>query len=431
MKPDAPARLPQHAKSLRCFPVQAGASEFMLRLPSALFATATVPLIYALGAELDDRRAGLVAALLIATNATFIEWGQTARSYALFVALATLASVLFVRGIKRGSAACLAGYIASGTASVYAHLFGIFAVPSQWLSLFLFRPPRKRIIRLSLCMLAIGVLAVPAFYYAISGDAGNEAWVPKTSFEVLAKMFPIYAGAFRGRQTILTTLLLVLYLIGMILAIVRTPRSKWFAPGYLLVSILLPMVLAFAVSVVKPIFVDRYLLTGVPLFALVAAMGFVRLRPRLANTTVIVLLILSLMQSFSYYNSPSIQDWRGVVDFIATNSQPGDSLAVYPSYYTDPIDYYVSHGSAKTFPTIVYPAPTGPWEDAVSRKRFLSSFEDLDHRIWLTFPTVAPPRYTEVRMISETDLTLILGKTRIVEEPRFAGVRLLLLEGKH
>ncbi len=409
----------------------AGTSEFMLRLPSAFFATATVPLIYALGVELDDRPAGLLAALLIATNATCIEWGQTARSYAMFVALATLASVLFVRGVKRGSPSCPAGYVASGTASVYAHLFGILAVPSQWLSLFLFRPARKRIITLSLCMLAIVVLSAPAFYYAIAGDFGNEAWVPKTSIRVLASMFSIYAGAFQGRLTIVTAPLLVLYLAGIILALVRTPRSEWSGPGYLLVSILLPMVLTVAVSVIKPLFVYRYLLAGLPLFALAAAMGLARLRPRLANATIIVLLILSLRQSYSYYNSPANQDWRGVVDFIATNSQPGDSLVIYPSYYTEPIDYYVTHGGTKTFPGIVYPAPTGPWEDAVSRKRFLSSFDDLDHRIWLTFPWEAPPRYSGVGLISEADLTLILGKTRIVEEPRFAGVRLLLLEGKH
>jgi mannosyltransferase len=67
-----------------------GASEFMLRLPSALFAAAAVPLVYALGTELRDRRTGLVAALLVTVNATCILYAQTARSYSMFVALCIL-----------------------------------------------------------------------------------------------------------------------------------------------------------------------------------------------------------------------------------------------------------------------------------------------------------------------------------------------------
>jgi hypothetical protein len=43
----------------------AGSSEFMLRLPSAFFDTASVPLIYSLGTEPRNRRAGLFAALLV------------------------------------------------------------------------------------------------------------------------------------------------------------------------------------------------------------------------------------------------------------------------------------------------------------------------------------------------------------------------------
>ena len=48
----------------------AGNSEFVLRLPSVVFDTATVPMVYLLGKELGSRRAGLIAALMLTLNAT-------------------------------------------------------------------------------------------------------------------------------------------------------------------------------------------------------------------------------------------------------------------------------------------------------------------------------------------------------------------------
>ena len=155
-----------------------GSSEFMLRLPSAVFGTATVPLVYVLGTELWDRRTGLMAAMLVTVNATSIQYSQTARSYTMFVAFATLASIFFIRSTKRdASSRRLAGYVVSGTFTVYSHLFGIFALPSQWLSLFFFRPDRKMAIRLTVCIVTIGLLSVPAFFFSISSHDWNLDWI--------------------------------------------------------------------------------------------------------------------------------------------------------------------------------------------------------------------------------------------------------------
>ena len=82
----------------------------------------------------------------------------------MHVALATLAAIFFVRSVQRGSSpADLAGYVVSGTLNIYTQLFGIFAVPPQWLSGFLFRLGRKGAIRLTICALVIGALSLPAF----------------------------------------------------------------------------------------------------------------------------------------------------------------------------------------------------------------------------------------------------------------------------
>jgi mannosyltransferase len=184
----------------------AGSSEFMLRLPSAIFAVATVPLVYALGVELRDRRTGLLAALLVTVNATCIRYAQNARSYSLMIALCTLAAFFYVRGVKRGGPASLLGYVVSATGSVYAHLFGVMALPAQWLSLFLFRPDKKTRIILTACIFTIGLLVVPAFFFAITGDHGNDSWVHRTSPAMVAHLPFLFAGEFDGRLSKLALL---------------------------------------------------------------------------------------------------------------------------------------------------------------------------------------------------------------------------------
>ena len=252
-----------------------GSSEFVIRLPSALFDALTVPLVYALGEELSNRRVGLVAAVLVSVNATSIRYAQTARSYSMYVALATLASIFFVRSVKRGSSpANLAGYVVSGILTIYAHLFGIFAVPAQWLSIFLFQPGRKSAIRLTICALVIGALSLPAFFFGIAGHHGSLGWIAKTSLNSVIELVLSFAGAFDGQVTIFSVILAGLYIVGVAFAILWTPRLDWPSLGYLLLSLCFPIIVTIVISFFEPFFVTRYLLAGLPLFALLVSIGF-------------------------------------------------------------------------------------------------------------------------------------------------------------
>ena len=395
----------------------AGSSEFIIRLPSALFDAATVPLVYVLGTELRDRRVGLLAAVLVSVNATSIRYAQTARSYSMYVMLATLAAIFFVRSVQRGSSqADLAGYVVSGTLSIYTQLFGIFAVPPQWLSVFLFRLGRKGAIRLTICALVIGALSLPAFFFGISGHHGSLAWIPKTSFNSVVGLILSFAGAFDGQVTILSVILAGLYIVGFLLAILWAPRPDWPPLGYLLLSLCFPICVTIVISFIEPLFVTRYLLAGLPLFAVLAAIGFRRLNPPFSIAIVCAIALLSLGQDYYYYCGPSIEDWRGVVDFVAKRAQPQDTLVVWDAAAA--VDYYVSRSSREH----IYPAKV--FYTRVSGKAALSSEELLGHskggRVWVTFAAWEG--------LDKTVMPLILRHAQVLDEPQFSGVRLFLLE---
>ena len=86
-----------------------GTGEVALRLPSALAGIATVPVAWAIGARArrpaPRARAAIVCAALVAVNPLFVWYSQEARAYALFVLMAALAMLCFLRARARADAA--------------------------------------------------------------------------------------------------------------------------------------------------------------------------------------------------------------------------------------------------------------------------------------------------------------------------------------
>jgi mannosyltransferase len=112
-----------------------GTGELGLRSVSAVAGVATVPVAYLLGAELSSRRAGIVAAALVAVNPMLLWYSQEARAYALFVLLTALSLLYFVRALDRGRRHdSLAWGIVSALA-LGTHYFAAFPIAAEalWL----------------------------------------------------------------------------------------------------------------------------------------------------------------------------------------------------------------------------------------------------------------------------------------------------------
>src|ERR1017187_10485149 len=111
-----------------------GSSPFFIRSLSVLFSLATLPAIFWLGCKLFDRRVGLIAVALMSCNAYHIRYAQEARSYSLFVLLATLSSGFFVACLREPSRRNRWSYILASILAVYAHFYALLLIAAQWLS---------------------------------------------------------------------------------------------------------------------------------------------------------------------------------------------------------------------------------------------------------------------------------------------------------
>lgn len=95
-----------------------------LRLPALLAAVAAVPAAYALGHVLYGRAAALLAAGLVASSSTLVEYSANARGYSLVVLLTLLALIAAARVIDEDD---LPAWAAVGAAIA----LGLYAVPTM------------------------------------------------------------------------------------------------------------------------------------------------------------------------------------------------------------------------------------------------------------------------------------------------------------
>ena len=112
-----------------------GRSEFFIRSLSVVFAAATLPAIYWLARLLYDRRVALIAAALFAFNAYSVRYAQEARSYALFLLLATLSSGFLVAFLRAPTHRNRIAYVAVSVLAVYAHFYALLLLAAHWLAL--------------------------------------------------------------------------------------------------------------------------------------------------------------------------------------------------------------------------------------------------------------------------------------------------------
>lgn len=114
-----------------------GDAEVGLRSLSALFGVLTVPVAGAVGMRAGGARAGLFAALLVATSPLLVWFSQEARAYALLVLLATLSLLALLRAAEDPTRGRLLAWGVTAGLLFATHYFALFLVAGEvlWLAL--------------------------------------------------------------------------------------------------------------------------------------------------------------------------------------------------------------------------------------------------------------------------------------------------------
>jgi uncharacterized membrane protein len=115
-----------------------GDSEFFVRVPSAIFSTLTIVLVYFLSRELFDWKSGLIAALLVAFSPYSIYYAQEAKMYSLLWCLGIASFFSFIRFCKNNKTIDLVLYCFVSLLSIYTLYTGFFFLIIQNIAFFCF-----------------------------------------------------------------------------------------------------------------------------------------------------------------------------------------------------------------------------------------------------------------------------------------------------
>ena len=322
-------------------------AEWWVRLPSAVAATAAVPLLYLLLRRLFDDRVGALGAVLLALNGFQLQFAQEARTYALTMALATASTLCFVAFVQDGRRGQWWAWVATSALLPYAHLFGWLVLGVQAAAALLrgggLRRPARRLVAgfAAIAVVAGAVLVL----IAVGAREGQAEGIPTVSPVRFVGVYARVAG--NGG----VALLLAFLALGGYVA-VTVGRELWPPRPYrpterqwgtllLFAWLLLPPLAIGLVSPVIPLFGARYFVILAPPAAGLLAVGVSSLPPRWPRRIAAVVVVgLLVATTLGWYLRPPADDARAAARAISSQVEPGDAIVFLPWFGVFPFDAY-------------------------------------------------------------------------------------------
>lgn len=222
-----------------------GTSEVALRLPSAAFAAAAVPVVAAIAARVYGIRAAVIAAGLLALNPFLVYFAQEARTYTLVVLLSSASTLLFMRALDPGARGWgrWGAWALVSAAAAWAHLFAAFVIAAQLAALALHprRPPARVLLAAGA---AVAVLMAPLVVVFLNERPDDFGFIQPTSFEIVSATVRGFAGG-----TVLAWILLAAAAGGLVAAVADWRRGAGGPERWQLALIALWFVLPFVLAV--------------------------------------------------------------------------------------------------------------------------------------------------------------------------------------
>jgi mannosyltransferase len=305
---------------LWCWSRVFGLGDAGLRSLSAVFGTATIVVMWAIGRRVASERAGLIAALLTAANPLLVWYSQEARAYALLLLMSAVSLLALVRALSSPSRGRVLAWGASAALALAAHYYAaVVIVPEAlWLAVALRRRGVLTLERIScgvVPILVVGGAQLPLMIHQNNGRASYIANTGSLPYRVVQLFKQDLIGEGQPVKGLLTAICAAAVVIGLGLLLARGRREERRAALAPLAVGLGGIVVAVIVAKVgTDYFNTRNLLPTWPALMLVVALGLGASRAgRLGALGVAMLVAVGLFCVVTVDANPFYQrqNWRG------------------------------------------------------------------------------------------------------------------------
>lgn len=354
---------------------------FLLRLPSAVLGTLSLPGIYVLADDVAGRDVAITSVWLAALSPLLVWYSQELRSYALLIALATCATVALLRLLRRPYPLAWLLYAVSTTAALYTHY------------------------NTALLLLAHVFIVVALLASGRAGRDGALTWIAGLGAAILAFVpwtstpaFHDFLGIFTSDQLYFAPLLkrslaidyssaLPVVFVLVVAATLLGCLAVWMLmrrhPGALTQmrghrtlragSLGLYAVILVLSVIPRGYTAKRHILTVWPL----VLVGFAWIWPwrREQRGILTAVLALSLVATLANVVAIPKPQWREAAEAVIARQTAGDVVLLSPPYMVQPFQYYAD----QLVPTASI-GQAGP-------EATLASLSNRYSRLWLAFGT--------------------------------------------
>jgi mannosyltransferase len=349
-------------------------TEFVVRLPSAIFAALSTGIVFLWGRRFLNTMASVIGTVLYLLNYLQLIYAQQTRAYSLQLLLTCIAWYALFSALTsttshsdkhkapsqapnhplslRGNASWWwIGYTIATVLAIYTHLFsglivlaqlvavlGIMLVPNRWQA-----QARSQLKAMLISLGATAILIIPMLLVARQG--AKTGWLPIPHRQDLVQLLYILSGYHK----IYLILLVACFVLAIAVTIAASTRLRPVLSGLirsdgearqqnlpavtwsLLCWLIIPIVVSYVISHSSlRLFSDRYLVTIVPPLCLLMALGISTLRWRLLRIILALgVLAIALTPVPLYYRSAQVEDWNSATHWVQQQYRDGDGLVCY------------------------------------------------------------------------------------------------------
>ncbi|MFF5279395.1 hypothetical protein [Streptomyces sp. NPDC000133] len=300
-----------------------------LRLPSVLAMAVAAACVTVIGQQLAGTWAGLGAGLSLGLLPAVQFYLQEGRPYALVTAGAAISTLLLVTVFKgRGRTAQWTAYASAVLLCGLLNWLALMILPAHAATLIWTRARREVWTRWTVASAAATAGALPLILFTRS-QAKQVSWIPPLTWHMM--IGPAVLLAIGG--------------LGALLDRPRTGRLSAAAVGLPLLA--LPQLILIGISLVQPLFLDRYVLFSLLGLALLigtalskavraATPRFPRTSPWILPVAVVVAMAALLPQALAKRSPASrVDDVFGVATDVRRLKEPGDAVLFVPAARRD------------------------------------------------------------------------------------------------
>jgi mannosyltransferase len=403
-----------------------GTSEAALRLPSLIATSLAAGALAALGGRLArlsglpaPRLTGLLAGLLYVAAPQTTYYAQDARPYGLVTLFAVAATYLLLVAMQHGGEGGGWWWVAYAAAMVLtgmASLFALLLMAAHGVTLI--RARERACLPRWLASGAAAVVVLSPLIVLGYGQDGSLSWVVRPGVGTVRLLVTLFAGS-----TALIPLVAALAACGVASGLgAAAGRCEVTVVSVALPWLALPPLILLAASLVKPVYVERYVVFCQPALALLCAAGLAWIARLIARTpagrrtpalawggpaVILGALALALIgpQQAVRLTSARPDNLRGVSAVVAGNERPGDAVFYLPS-------------EARVV-SMAYPAPFRELRDLALRRSPVASDSLTGTQVWapvLAKRFAGPPAVRRVWMVQWAGQLSVRPDTKIGRE---------------